>query len=48
MNPGGIILCDDYGFLTCPGAKTAMDAFFADKPEEIVNLPTGQGLVIKK
>lgn len=48
MNPGGIMLCDDYGFLTCPGAKMAMDAFFADKPEEIVSLPTGQGLVIKK
>jgi O-methyltransferase len=48
MSPGGLILCDDYGFLTCPGAKMAMDAFFADKPEQIVALSTGQGLVIKK
>ena len=46
MNPGGIILCDDYGFVTCPGAKKAMDSFFADKPEEIVSLPTGQGFVV--
>lgn len=47
-NPGGIILCDDYGFVTCPGAKTAMDSFFSDKPEEVVLLSTGQGVVIKK
>jgi hypothetical protein len=47
MNAGGIILCDDYGFSTCPGAKKAMDTFFADKNEKIVNLTTGQGLVIK-
>jgi len=48
MTPGGIILCDDYGFITCPGAKKAMDSFFSDKPEEVVSLPTGQGLVVKK
>lgn len=47
VSPGGIILCDDYGFITCPGAKKAMDSFFADKPEEIVSLPTGQGFVVK-
>ncbi len=47
MNPGGIMLCDDYGFNSCPGATRAMNAFFADKPEKIVHLPTGQGLVIK-
>jgi O-methyltransferase len=46
MSPGNIILCDDYGFVTCPGAKKAMDSFFADKPEEIVSLPTGQGFVV--
>ncbi len=45
--PGGIILCDDYGFVTCPGATKAMDSFFAEKPEEIVSLPTGQGFVVK-
>jgi len=45
MVPGGIILCDDFGFRTCPGAHRAMIDFFRDKPEEIVSLPTGQGLV---
>ncbi len=48
MVPGGIILCDDYGFISCPGAKKAMDAFFSDKPETIVALSTGQGFVVKK
>lgn len=47
-SPGGIILCDDYGFITCPGAKAAMDSFFLNKPERIVCLPTGQGFVVKK
>lgn len=47
MVPGGIILCDDYGFVTCPGAKRAFDEFLADKPEKIVHVPTGQGFVIK-
>lgn len=46
MMPGGVILCDDYGFDTCPGARRAMDEFFADLPEPILSLPTGQGLVL--
>jgi len=48
MLPGGIILCDDYGFVSCPGAKSAMDQFFAEKPEPVISLTTGQGLVIKR
>ena len=35
INAGGIILCDDYGFSTCPGAKMAMDTFFSDKMKEL-------------
>ena len=46
MVRGGLIVCDDYGFETCPGARRAMDEFFADRPEPIVHLPTGQGFVI--
>lgn len=46
MLPGGIILCDDYGFASCPGARRAMDDFFKSTRETIVHLPTGQGLVI--
>lgn len=48
MNPGGIILCDDYGFTTCPGAKSAFDEFLADKPESVIHLTTGQGLLVKQ
>lgn len=48
MQPGGIILFDDYGFTTCPGAKQAADEIFADKPERIAMLPTGQAFIIKQ
>ena len=44
---GGILLFDDYGFADCPGAKLAIDQFFANKPEQPVYLPTGQCFVIK-
>jgi hypothetical protein len=47
LAPGGILLCDDYGFTTCPGARRAVDEFMVDKPEAVVHLPTGQGLVVK-
>ena len=43
----GVLVCDDYGFETCPGARRALDEFFADKPEPVLNLPTGQGVVIR-
>ena len=48
MIAGGMIICDDYGFESCPGARQAMDSFFSDKPEPVVSLPTGQGLIIKR
>ena len=47
VNPGGVMICDDYGFTTCPGAKQAVDEFFAGK-EAVFSLPTGQSLVIKR
>lgn len=48
VQPGGIILFDDYGFKTCPGAKQAVDEFFTDRTEPIIMLPTGQAFVIKQ
>lgn len=47
LSKGGVILADDYGFRTCPGARKAMDDFFKDLPEKIIELPTGQAFVIK-
>jgi O-methyltransferase len=44
---GGIILCDDYGFETCPGATQMIDAYLADKPEKMVRLSGGGGFMIK-
>ncbi len=48
MTPGGIMLFDDYGFESCPGAKQAVDEFFADKVERPCYLPTGQCVVTKR
>lgn len=48
MNKGGILICDDYGFSTCPGAKKAMDDFFAGKTEPVIMLTTGQAFIIKQ
>jgi O-methyltransferase len=44
---GGMMLFDDYGWSSCPGAKLAVDAFFADKPEFPCYLPTGQAFVVR-
>ncbi len=47
MVKGGIMVSDDYGFPTCPGAKMAVDEFFSDKPESPCCLPTRQCFIIK-
>lgn len=46
MVPGGIIYLDDYG-QGFEGQKAMIDGFFADKPERVLHLPSGQGLIIK-
>lgn len=43
--PGGVIVCDDYGFISCPGVRRAVDEFFATKAESPLVLPTGQAVV---
>jgi hypothetical protein len=48
VNPGGVMLFDDYGFCTCPGARRAIDEFLEDKPENVVLIPTGQGFLIRQ
>jgi O-methyltransferase len=44
---GGVMIFDDYGFPACRGERTAVDAFFAEKSQPVIALPTGQALVIK-
>lgn len=47
MAAGGVIVMDDYGFLTCPGAKLAADEFAASKNIPVLHLPTGQGVIMR-
>ncbi len=49
LSAGGVILCDDYGFNSCPGGATqACVEFFANKSERIVALADGGAFVIKQ
>ena len=45
MIPGGIMLSHDYDLLD--GVEAAFTEFLADKPEELIELPTTQCMVIK-
>jgi hypothetical protein len=47
LERGGVLVCDDYGFATCPGATRAMDDYLAERPEKMLALPSGGGVVIK-
>ena len=47
LSVGGVIVCDDYGFPTCPGAKMAVDEFCKSIGILPLVLPTGQAIVIK-
>ncbi|WP_201313625.1 TylF/MycF/NovP-related O-methyltransferase [Dyella sp. EPa41] len=45
---GGIIVMDDYGFKTCPGATRAADELAASEGFQILHLATGQGVIMKR
>jgi hypothetical protein len=46
--PGGIVLLDDYGSPEFLDSHEAMTRLSADLSFEILGLPTGQGLIIKR
>lgn len=47
LTVGGFVVCDDYGFSTCPGARAAVDEFFTAEACVPLCLPTGQAVVFK-
>ncbi len=46
--PGGVIIFDDYGRKVYHRQKDAEDAYFAERGYHILELPTGQGLAVKR
>jgi len=44
---GGVMVFDDYGFPSCPGARIAVDEFFLEKAEFPLVMPSGQCVVMK-
>jgi O-methyltransferase len=47
LSVGGVIVFDDYGFPTCPGAREAVDDFFRSTSSTPLCLQTGQAIVFK-
>ena len=45
--PGGSIVFDDYGWYAYRAQKEAEDAFLNPRNYRVLELPTGQGLLIK-
>ena len=45
---GGMVVFDDYGWKVYHPQKTAEDQFFAARGYNVLEMPTGQGLVVKR
>jgi O-methyltransferase len=45
--PGGVLLLDDHGLASCPGARAAAEEFFARQSDPLIELATGQAFAIK-
>ncbi len=48
LRPGGILVCDDYGSLSWPGAKKAVDDYCAAEKTPLLALSTGQAVLWKR
>jgi hypothetical protein len=46
--PGGVIVFDDYGWKLFRAQKEAEDTFMGARRYDVLELPTGQGLVVKR
>jgi O-methyltransferase len=47
LQPGGIMILDDYGWLAYRPQKLAEDPWLAKRGYHVLEMPTGQGLVFK-
>ena len=47
LSPGGVIVLDDYGWWGYSAQKLALDPVIAAHGLEVLELPTGQGLILK-
>ena len=45
--PGGFVVLDDYGYMPYRAQRDAERAWFAARGYDVLELPTGQGLVLK-
>lgn len=48
VSPGGIIIFDDYGWIFYGENKVAEDKFMEERGYSIMEMPTGQGFVLKR
>ena len=46
--PGGLIVLDDYGWLPFKAQRDSEDLFFAERGYTVLEMPTGQGLIVKR
>jgi glycosyltransferase involved in cell wall biosynthesis len=48
VSPGGIIVFDDYGWSAYQRQKVSADEFMREHGHSVLELPTGQGMVVKR
>jgi hypothetical protein len=48
LSPGAILVLDDYGFARYRDSHERENAFFAARSTPVLEMPTGQGLVVKR
>jgi O-methyltransferase len=47
LSPGAVVVLDDYGGTSHGAQRASMDEFAATKNLKVLNLPTGQGMLLK-
>jgi hypothetical protein len=47
VQPGGVVIFDDYGWVQYRAQKDSADEFMGRRGKKVLELPTGQGLVIR-